>query len=244
MSRGIQDEVVLKGILLAEIQATGESPDLPFVAARAGRIRKQREVEATLAALAEAGFSGPLPRGRRAGWRSGGCGPGQGVAEWGPITGIVHGAGVLADKHIAEKTPEQFDRVLGPKVSGLRSLLEATGDDPLSLMLLFSSASARFGNPGQCDYAAANEVLNKVAASEARRRGERCLVKSFNWGPWAGGGMVSPALEAHFRERGITLLTREVGVRIFVEEILYGDSDSVEILIGGVQTPLPRGTRP
>ena len=46
--------------------------------------------------------------------------------EWGPVTGIIHGAGVLNDKLIAEKTPEQFDRVFNTKVQGLRSLLSAT----------------------------------------------------------------------------------------------------------------------
>ena len=47
----------------------------------------------------------------------------------------------------------------------------------------------------------ANEVLNKVAAAEARRRGRGCLVRAINWGPW-DGGMVGPALKARFEERG------------------------------------------
>ena len=52
-------------------------------------------------------------------------------AQWGPITGIVHGAGVLADKRLAEKTPEDFRRVFGAKVQGLRSLLAAAQSDPI-----------------------------------------------------------------------------------------------------------------
>ena len=35
--------------------------------------------------------------------------------------------------------------------------------DELSFLVFFSSISGRFGNRGQCDYAAANEVLNKLA---------------------------------------------------------------------------------
>ena len=103
-------------------------------------------------------------------------------AEWGPITGLVHGAGVLADKRIADKSDEQFTRVYRTKVAGLEAMLAATQDDPLELILLFSSVAARSGNAGQCDYAMANEVLNKVAALEGRRR-PGCRVRSLGWGP-------------------------------------------------------------
>ena len=113
---------------------------------------------------------------------------------WGPITGIVHGAGVLADKLIADKTDEQFDRVLTTKVGGLRTLLAATEEDPLDTIVLFSSVAAVFGNAGQSDYAMANEVLGQVACAERARRPD-CLVRSIAWGPWHGG-MVTPALAA------------------------------------------------
>ncbi|MGF7473852.1 SDR family oxidoreductase, partial [Salmonella enterica subsp. enterica serovar Minnesota] len=41
-------------------------------------------------------------------------------SEWGPVIGVVHAAGVLADKRIAEKTDAQFDAVFSTKVEGLR----------------------------------------------------------------------------------------------------------------------------
>ena len=91
-------------------------------------------------------------------------------SDWGPITGIVHGAGVLADALIAVKTDDQFNRVFDTKVEGLRSLLAATADDPLAVLCVFSSVAAQFGNPGQCDYAMANEVLNQVLSAEQARR--------------------------------------------------------------------------
>ena len=87
-------------------------------------------------------------------------------AAWGPITGIVHGAGVLADRFLLDKTEEQFRRVFDTKVLGLRVLLGATREDPIDTIVLFSSVAARCGNQGQCDYAMANEVLNKVGALE------------------------------------------------------------------------------
>src|SRR6185295_9026995 len=102
----------------------------------------------------------------------------------GPITAIVHGAGVLADKRIADKDEAQFDRVFDTKVAGLRALLAATADDPLAAVCLFSSVAARTGNPGQCDYAMANEVLNLVACAERARRGTACTVRAIGWAPW------------------------------------------------------------
>ena len=68
---------------------------------------------------------------------------------WGSVDGIVHGAGVLRDKSIADMTPDRVAEVFGPKVGGLAVLLEATKDDPIQLIALFSSIAARAGNAGQ-----------------------------------------------------------------------------------------------
>jgi NAD(P)-dependent dehydrogenase (short-subunit alcohol dehydrogenase family) len=145
-------------------------------------------------------------------------------SRWGRIDGIIHGAGTLADKRVAEKSVEQFERVFSTKVLGLRALLAATEHDQLRLICLFSSVAARFGNAGQADYALANETMNKVARAEAVRRGPSCHVRSLNWGPW-DGGMVSPELREHFVRRGIPVIKVEDGAAAFVEEICRRDDD-------------------
>jgi NAD(P)-dependent dehydrogenase (short-subunit alcohol dehydrogenase family) len=157
--------------------------------------------------------------------------------ELGPIEAVVHGAGVIADKLIAEKTDEQFDRVFATKVGGLRALLDATAQDPLRAIVVFSSVAGRFGNTGQVDYAMANEIANKVAAAEARRRGPSCLVRSIAWGPWEGG-MVAPALRAHFEKRGVRLIPLALGARAFVDELRAGTRE-VEVVIGDAPTVQP-----
>jgi acyl transferase domain-containing protein/NADP-dependent 3-hydroxy acid dehydrogenase YdfG len=160
--------------------------------------------------------------------------------DWGPITGLVHGAGVLADKRIADKTDDRFDRVYDTKVVGWQALLAATAADPLTLLCVFSSVAARFGNPGQCDYAMANETLNQVACAERARR-PTCRVRSIGWGPW-DGGMVTASLAAHFAERGVPLIPLDAGARAFVAEIDAAD-DAVQILIAagqGVLAARPR----
>ncbi|HXQ74611.1 MAG TPA: SDR family oxidoreductase, partial [Pyrinomonadaceae bacterium] len=151
--------------------------------------------------------------------------------EWGPITAIVHGAGVLADKRIAEKTDEQFNRVFDTKVVGLRSLLAATTSDPVSTLCLFSSVAARTGNPGQADYAMANEVLNLVACAERSRRGNGCNIRSIGWGPW-DGGMVTPGLKTHFQQLGVPLIPIESGAKLFVDELRSASDDVAVVLTG------------
>ena len=90
--------------------------------------------------------------------------------QYGPVRGLVHGAGVLADRRIEDKTDEQFSIVYQTKVAGFHALLDAAGSDELRVIAVFSSTTARFGRTGQVAYAAANEVLNKLAQREARRR--------------------------------------------------------------------------
>src|SRR5205823_732123 len=64
--------------------------------------------------------------------------------ELGPVRGLVHGAGVLADARIEDKTAEQFDQVHGTKAAGLRNLLAALPPDDLRALVLFSSSTGRF----------------------------------------------------------------------------------------------------
>jgi len=150
--------------------------------------------------------------------------------DLGPVRGLIHGAGVIEDRRIEDKTAAQFDRVFDTKVRGLRSLLEATRDDDLRFIVLFSSVSARFGRTGQVDYAMANEVLNKVAHQQAAAR-PGCRVVAINWGPW-DGGMVTPALKREFARQGIDLIPPAAGARCLLDELCAADADAIEVLIG------------
>lgn len=152
-------------------------------------------------------------------------------AEAGPISGIVHGAGVLADKRIGDKTRDQFDAVFGTKVEGIANLLAATREDPLRVICLFSSIASLHGNAGQCDYAMANGVLNAVARAEAARRPD-CTVKAIAWGPW-DGGMVGPALKQHFRRMSVDLIAPADGADFMLRELAQPPAgDAVVSCIG------------
>ena len=167
--------------------------------------------------------------------------------ELGPVRGFVHGAGVLADKLILDKTAEQFDSVFDTKVSGLRNILAALDLSKLRLLALYSSSTARFGRAGQCDYAMANEVLNKTARLAARRLPD-CRVASFNWGPW-DGGMVNDGLKALFAKEGVGVIGLEAGGKFLVNE-LASNSGAVEVVVvarpvkAAPETPAAAGPSP
>ncbi|WP_063057809.1 type I polyketide synthase [Nocardia sienata] len=211
------DETAVREAVIAHLRAEGTTPDPRRIRAEVGAAMAAREIRETLRAVETAGSpvryvtvdvtDTEAVRIALAGIR----------AEWGPVTGLVHGAGVLADKTIGDKSDEQFDRVFETKVGGLRSLLTAVDDDPLELLCVFSSVSACYGNAGQSDYAMANEVITQLAAIQQRRR-PGCSVRAIAWGPW-DGGMVDETLAAHFGAAGIPLISPADGAAAFVEEL-------------------------
>ena len=155
--------------------------------------------------------------------------------EFGPVRGLIHGAGVLADARLEDKTDEQFDRVYGTKVDGLRSLLAAVNPDELRTIVLFSSSTGRFGRVGQVDYAMANEVLNKLARQYARRL-PACRVVAVNWGPW-DGGMVTPELKILFAKEGVGVIPLAAGAEYLVNEIRSERNDAEVVVLGSVVGP-------
>ncbi len=236
------DDAAIKKALLLDAQARGEKVTPMGLAGAANRIQAAREIRSTLQALQDAGSEAVYIPCDVTDVDSTAAALQQVRDLWGPITGFVHGAGVLADKRLAEKTDEDFSRVFGTKVNGLRSLLAATQDDPINMICLFSSVAARTGNAGQADYAMANEVLNRVANAEVRRRNEGqdspCVVKSIGWGPWAGG-MVTPVLKAKFDEMGVALIPLDGGASAFVDEVQAAALNEVETVIGGMPQDAP-----
>ncbi|NER94543.1 MAG: SDR family NAD(P)-dependent oxidoreductase [Symploca sp. SIO1B1] len=153
------------------------------------------------------------------------------IDEFGQITGIIHGAGVLADKLIENKTTEDFARVYSTKIEGLHNLLNNVNINQLKYLILFSSAAGFYGNIGQSDYAIANEILNKFAY-QFKHRYPNCKIISFNWGPW-DSGMVTSELKEIFAQRGIEVIPIDVGTKVFAHEIIKDNNEPVQILVGG-----------
>ncbi|MFB7787833.1 SDR family NAD(P)-dependent oxidoreductase [Streptomyces vinaceus] len=152
------------------------------------------------------------------------------------VTGVVHGAGVLADRLISDKTPEEVERVLGTKIVGLGHVLDAlraTAD--LRHLVFFSSVAGFFGNRGQSDYAVANEALNRLAV-RLKHELPSARVTSVNWGAW-DGGMVTDDLRAMFASRGVVLVPVATGAGMFAEQFTAARGQDT-VIVAGPLTPL------
>ncbi|MGB8479149.1 MAG: SDR family NAD(P)-dependent oxidoreductase [Acidobacteriaceae bacterium] len=123
-------------------------------------------------------------------------------ADYGPIHGIIHAAGVAGAGMMQAKSREEVLAVLSPKVQGTEWIRECIGVPELDFVLLCSSISAVIPSIGLSDYAAANAYLDGFAAAYDDPSGTRVL--SVNWDTWRDVGMAVhmqlPAALAHLRE--------------------------------------------
>ncbi len=149
-------------------------------------------------------------------------------ARHGRIDGVLHGAGVVEDCQLRDKTPESLARVFETKVKSAHTLARKLRADSLRFFALFSSVSGRFGNAGQSDYAAANEYLNKLAGHLDREWPGR--VVAVNWGPW-DAGMMPPALRTAMIERGVELIPADGGARALLDELRLEPAGEVEVVL-------------
>lgn len=114
-------------------------------------------------------------------------------AALGPVTGIIHAAGTIADAPLLAKGPETIEDVFTPKIHGTQVLEQVFPDGDPDWLVLFSSSSTATAPAGQVDYVAANEYLNAYARARA---GGRTRVLALDWGIWAETGMAAEAVAA------------------------------------------------
>ncbi len=226
------DLAALRGHIATQAKSIGEKLSPLIINQRARAALAGREIRASLAGIHATGAQAVYltmdasdPQSVRRAIQNA-------QATYGPITGLVHGAGVLADRLVMEKTEAELRSVFGPKVDGLKTLLAALELSALSHVALFSSAAAFFGNRGQADYAMANTILARTGQMLSEKLAHT-RVKVFHWGPWAGG-MVDAGLAAHFAAQNIPLIPIDEGARIFGCELLGGVREQVELVVGEV----------
>ncbi len=121
-----------------------------------------------------------------------------------PLKGVIHAAGVLDDGLIADQNWERFEKVLLPKIVGASLLDEFTRSLELDFFVLYSSAAAVLGSPGQSNYATANAFLDGLAW---QRNANGRPASSINWGPWTAGMADDERIIKRLALQGITPLT-------------------------------------
>ncbi len=127
-------------------------------------------------------------------------------ARHGAVDLLVHGAGREESKFLADKDAEAFERVFAPKARAGLSLY-------LSLkpkrMLTMGSVAGRFGNAGQADYAASNELLAALSRAEGRD------IVNVDWTAWGDVGMATKDAVKHVLESsGVEFLPAALGARL------------------------------
>ncbi|KAJ5110598.1 hypothetical protein N7532_001133 [Penicillium argentinense] len=86
-----------------------------------------------------------------------------------PVAGVVNGAMIMHDQPFIDMDEETFRKVLRPKVDGSKNLDEEFWDTQLDFFIMTSSTAAVVGNPGQANYAAANQYMVGLAAQRKAR---------------------------------------------------------------------------
>jgi malonyl CoA-acyl carrier protein transacylase len=152
--------------------------------------------------------------------------------EHGRLDVLMHAGGLEISRSLSDKEAKEFDLVFDVKAEGFFNLLHAAADLPIGASVVFSSVAGRFGNSGQADYSAANDLLCKVTSSLRRWRPATRGI-AIDWTAWGGIGMATRGSIPKIMEMaGIDMLPPEVGIPTVRRELTCGGR-SGELVVGG-----------
>lgn len=221
------DQDALKQQLINEAKAAGEKPTPVMIDKQMLAIERQ---EAALRAIETVEAAGGT-----AVYHSVNLLDGPAIAavveeireKHGRIDVLIHAGGIEISKALNQKPAEQFDLVFDIKADGFFSLLKAAGEMPIGATVVFSSVAGRFGNSGQTDYSAANDLLCKLSSSLRRwRPGTRAI--AIDWTAWGGIGMATRGSIPRIMEMaGIDMLPPQAGIPTVRRELLGGGGEVV-----------------
>jgi len=225
------DKEGLKRELFARIQSRGERATPALVEKELARLERLQAAQTAIDAVTAAGgtatyFSVDLTNAeavntvvREVRERSG------------RIDVLLHAAGIEHSHFLPDKDAREFDLVFGVKADGWFNLLHAVGDMPLTATVAFSSIAGRFGNAGQTDYSAANDLLCKIA-SHLRSTRPQTRALAIDWTAWGGIGMATRGSIPKMMDlAGIDMLPPEAGIPWIRRELVMGGSCG-EIVVG------------
>ncbi len=222
LARFVNDKDGLKRDLFARIQARGERATPALVEKELAALERAQAAQSAIDAVRAAGGA--------AHYFSVNLTDGDGVAavikkvreRSGRIDVLLHAAGIERSHFLPDKDPREFNLVFDVKSDGWFNLLHAIGDMPLGATVAFSSVAGRFGNAGQADYSAANDLLCKITSSFRTTRPQtRGIV--IDWSAWGGIGMATRGSIPKMMElAGIDMLPPEAGIPWIRRELTSG----------------------
>ncbi len=231
LERFVEDKDGLKRDLFSRIQARGERATPALVEKELAALERAQAARAAIEAVRAAGGT--------ARYFSVDMRDGEAVARVidqvrknsGRIDVLLHAAGVDRSRALPQKEPGEFDLVFDVKSDGFFNLLHAIGDMPLGASVVFSSIAGRFGNPGQTDYSAANDLLCKITSNLRTTRPETRAL-AIDWTAWGGIGMATRgSIPKVMETAGIDMLPPEAGVPLIRRELTAGGTRG-EVVIG------------
>ncbi len=145
---------------------------------------------------------------------------------------LLHCAGLEISHTLNDKPEPEYDLVFGVKSHGWFNLLHGLGNVPLGTAVVFSSIAGRFGNGGQTDYSAANDLLCKSVSSFRTTRPDTRGI-AIDWTAWAGIGMASRgSIPKMMGIAGIDMLPPEIGIAAVRREIIAAGPGR-EVVVAG-----------
>ncbi len=167
------------------------------------------------------------------------------LAEAGKVDVLIHAAGVERSRKLDTKPLEEFKQIVSVKADGFFNLYRALRERSAlpKAVIFFSSIAGRFGNSGQTDYAAANDLLAKLATSLSREHpGMQALC--LDWGAWSEVGMASRGYIPELMKRaGIEMLHPAAAAPLVRRELKLGQAGG-EILLAGSLGLMAEARRP
>jgi NAD(P)-dependent dehydrogenase (short-subunit alcohol dehydrogenase family) len=233
LARFSRDRDGLKRDIFDRLKSAGDKATPAAVERELGRIEREHAALASIVGVEEAGgevhyHAANLLDGRR-------------IAEiidaiyerHGRIDVLIHAAGLEISHAVPDKRPEEFELVFDVKSDGWFNVLRAVGQRDLGAAVVFSSVAGRFGNVGQTDYSAANDLLCKAVSSfRSRRPGTRGL--AIDWTAWADIGMATRgSIPKMMEAAGIEMLSASAGIPVVRRELTGGGFADGEIVVGG-----------
>jgi acyl transferase domain-containing protein/NAD(P)-dependent dehydrogenase (short-subunit alcohol dehydrogenase family)/3-hydroxymyristoyl/3-hydroxydecanoyl-(acyl carrier protein) dehydratase len=148
----------------------------------------------------------------------------------GPISGIMHGAGVERSSRFEKKNREFVLQTVAAKLDGAAILMDLTRNDPLKHFIAFGSLAGRIGGIGQTDYSMANDMLGKLLCWYRTERPE-CRAITFQWHSWDEVGMAARSESTLLLEMiNLQLMPTSEGINHLLQELRIGVPES-EIII-------------
>ena len=153
---------------------------------------------------------------------------------------FVHAAGLEISRGLPKKDPREFALVHDVKADGWFNVVSQAGDLPIAATVVFSSVAGRFGNAGQTDYAAANDLLCKVTSAR-RRTGPDARALALDWTAWGGIGMATRgSIPKILQMAGVEMLPPEAGVA-WIRRELTAHGFSGEVVVAGALGQMASG---